>query len=673
MMFPSGNIRSEISRNSENVPGRERRIDDQPWCKDTTAPGALPAAWGPASFWITDWHLPGQQGTKRHRSSREENPLAFNPLAGNALQNRDDVADAVRALFEPLRASFSPGCARVRIGNHGAVFDETAAELEGFARPLWGLVPLAVGGYSFDHWELFRRGIANGTDPFHAEYWGKARHSDQRLVEMAALGFALAMAPEQVWQPLPSGVRSNLVQWLSVINDVTPEGNNWGFFPVLVNLGLKRVGAPYDDAVVQKSLTRLDQFYVGEGWYRDGDVPQLDHYIAFAFHFYGLIYSRLQDKDDPSRAAIYRERAARFAHQYRHWFADDGAAIPFGRSLTYRFAVAAFWGALAFTDINPLPWSEVRGLYLRQLRWWAQRPIADRSGILSVGYGYPNLLMAEEYNSPQSPYWAMKAFLPLAVSPTHPFWRDHESASTAPTLAIQPHPGMIILRSPTHAVSLSSGQSTRRYRQGPAKYAKFAYSSRFGFSVENNCGGQDRGVYDNMLAIAYADDPDQYRVRETVEAASVTPSFIYSRWRPWHDVEVETWLVPIALPWLLRIHRLRATRPIHTKEGGFAIDRTGDRREPVAPAPYSKEGHLVAVLPAGASGIRDLSGGRVALVGRALPNTNVMHPTTIIPMLIGRHPSGARLLVTAVFATAEPKELNQWHRLPTVPNGPWVN
>jgi hypothetical protein len=599
--------------------------------------------------------------------------LTFNPLTGNPLQSRDDVANAVGALFEPLKTTFSTGRARVRVGNHGAHFDNTAAELEGFARPLWGLVPLAAGGYSFDHWELFRCGIANGTDPLHPEFWGTARPYDQRFVEMAAFGFALSMVPEQVWDPLPASVRSNLVRWLGVINKVESGDNNWRFFRVLVNLGLKQIGVPYSATLIEESLRRVDQFYLGKGWYRDGNFPQLDHYVAFAYHFYGLIYARLQAKDDPSRADLYCERAAQFAGEYQHWFGPDGAALPFGRSLTYRFAVASFWGALAFADVATLPWSEVKGLYLRQLRWWSQRPIADRGGILTVGYGYPNLLISEEYNSPQSPYWAMKAFLPLAVSAAHPFWGDEETASTAPGRAIQPHPGMIVLRSATHAVALSSGQSMRRFRQGPAKYAKFAYSSRFGFSVESDCGGVDRGVYDNMLAVAYADDPDRYGVREAVEAVSITHHFIYSRWRPWHDVEVETWLVPVDLPWLMRIHRLRTTRALHTKEGGFAIDRSGDNARTLGSTPRRPQGNLLAQVPAGASGIRDLAGGRQALLMIAPPNTNIIHARTIVPMLIGRHPPGLYLFATGVFATAEPDEFSLWERPPTVPTGPWLN
>ena len=36
-------------------------------------------------------------------------------------------------------------------------------------------------------------------------------------------------------------------------------------------------------------------------------------------------------------------------------------------------------------------------------------------GLLSVGYDYQNMVFAEGYNGPGSPYWAFKTFILLAV------------------------------------------------------------------------------------------------------------------------------------------------------------------------------------------------------------------------------------------------------------------
>ena len=69
-------------------------------------------------------------------------PAIVNPLAGNPLRSRKDVQKALNDLFEPLLPFFSAGGARVSLSETAAHFDRAAADLEGFARPLWGLAPI---------------------------------------------------------------------------------------------------------------------------------------------------------------------------------------------------------------------------------------------------------------------------------------------------------------------------------------------------------------------------------------------------------------------------------------------------------------------------------------------------------------------------------------------------
>lgn len=96
--------------------------------------------------------------------------------------------------------------------------------------------------------------------------------------------------------------------------------------------------------------------------------------------------------------------------------------------MTYRFACGGFWAGLAFADDEALPWGEIKGLYLQHLRWWAKKPIADRDGVLSIGYAYPQLTMSESYNSAGSPYWAFKAFCRWPCRKTTPSgWRRKSS------------------------------------------------------------------------------------------------------------------------------------------------------------------------------------------------------------------------------------------------------
>lgn len=574
----------------------------------------------------------------------------FNPLVANPLRTRADLQHAVRDLFLPLKPYFSPGAALVLPGSTGAHYDHYAAGLEGFSRPLWGLVPLVAGGGDFSDWDLYRRGLSNGTDPDHLEYWGTPGNYDQRLVEMAAIGLALVLVPEHIWEPLSPAAQHNLVHWLSTINAREVVDNNWLFFRVLVNLGLARVGAEHDEAAMHTALDRLDQFYLGGGWYSDGLTAQRDYYVPFGMHYYGLVYAKLAQSRDPERASRYRERAREFAQDFVHWFATSGAALPFGRSLTYRFAQGAFWGALAFADVEALPWGVIKGLVLRHLRWWSDQPIFAPDGTLTIGYAYPNLNVGEQYNSPGSPYWGMKFFLPLALPGSHPFWQAEEQPlPELPPVHHQPHAFMIVCRdrASDHVVALTSGQSEPWIRHAGEKYAKFAYSTAFGFSVPLGRRGLAQTAADSMLALS--DDGEFYRVRERTTESEYVHGALRSLWSPLPGVEVETWLVP-GPPWHIRVHRLRTDRPLWSAEGGFALDRTGDNPIDRAGVEEAGSGFAFAQYPAGASGLRDLSGQREGRVLRLDPNTNLLVPRTVLPTLLAQHAPGEHWLTCAVLA-----------------------
>ena len=68
------------------------------------------------------------------------------PLPGfsdNTFRTRDDFIRAALALIQPLGQYKSPHNARIKIATStGAGFSEAAAQLEGFARPLWVIADL---------------------------------------------------------------------------------------------------------------------------------------------------------------------------------------------------------------------------------------------------------------------------------------------------------------------------------------------------------------------------------------------------------------------------------------------------------------------------------------------------------------------------------------------------
>ncbi|MGM0876506.1 MAG: DUF2264 domain-containing protein [Bacillota bacterium] len=589
------------------------------------------------------------------------------PVTMNPIKARKDICELIKQICNPLKPYYSKGFARIQLGNTSAAYSDAIAEMEGFSRILWGLVPFLAGAdMEYDIWEMQLQGIKNGTNPIHEEYWGDINEYDQKIVEMAVFGVALLLIPEKVWEPLSDEEKVNFSNWLSQINRYKVWDCNWLFFPVLVNLGLKNVGQPFDNERVEENLERIDQFYLSNGWYSDGINGHCDYYVPFAIYYYGLIYAKLMENDDPIRSQQYKSRAEVFAKDFISWFSSNGSSIPYGRSLTYRFAQSAFWSAAVFAEIKPFSLGVMKGLLLRNLRWWFQQPIFNENGILTIGYTYPNLVMAENYNSPGSPYWALKTFLPLALHEEHPFWKaEEEPLPEMKETVIQKEPHMVICRDEDseHILAFNSGHlSTNEHTHTSAKYEKFVYSNVFGFSVPRAEWGLSQGAFDSMLALSEGDN--LYRVKRFCEEYLIEDHFIYTRWKPWNDVEVKTWLVP-GTPWHIRIHCIDTKRLLDAADGGFALGIENKNVKAEIQTTPSKE-ECLAKMSWGASGIKSLQGDGNAELVYPNSNTNLIHSRTVIPTIKTRIKPGTNWLVSAVFG--EPKSNSHEHRWDDVPD-----
>jgi len=566
------------------------------------------------------------------------------PILSNPLKTKQDLQIALMQMYDPLRDFYSEGKAELHLGQSGTRYDEVSAYLEGYARPLWGLIPYEVGGGNADMWEDCLTGFKNGTNPQHEEYWGDVKISTQRNVEMAAIAIGLLMLPEKMWYPLTEEEKDRAATWLYQINRGDVPVNNWCFFTVFVNLALKKLNKPYDQKMLDASLAQIERCYLSDGWYSDGISEQRDYYIAFAMHYYGLVYSKIMSEEDKERSEVYKERARKFADEYIYWFSSDGSSLPFGRSLVYRFAVSAFWGALAFAGVEGIDYGVVKGIYLRNLRWWVKQPIFDSNGVLSIGYRYPNLVFAEGYNSPTSPYWAFKYFIALALPDDHPFWSCEEKPlPKLESQKLQKHPFMINCRDKEHIMAFTAGQNAKwDCAHSTEKYSKFVYSNKFAFSVPKSNDGIVEGSYDSTLALSEGDA--YYRVRKICEEYKIFEKYVYSEWKPWKDVRVQSWIIPL-IPYHIRIHKIKSARVLNCCEGGFSVYR--NERENQQKISY-KNG-VASVSKYGISGVFDLSGGCEAVMILPEANTNLLYPRTYIPTLKSSHEAGEFVLISAVI------------------------
>lgn len=569
------------------------------------------------------------------------------------LTEREDVVAHFCRLMAPLPDSLSAGKARLVIGHTASNYPSAVAEMEGFCRVLWGLAPFIAGGQpDTSEWlVLWQEGITNGTNPTHLEYWGGVGDFDQRAVEIAALAAALCLIPQQrLLDRFNDAIRYQIATYLDQINLAKLHDNNWHWFRVLANLALARLGRDDSSGKLMDSLVSIESFQAGEGWYRDGASGSCDYYSAFAQNYYALLCAAWIDEEHKERAKLLRCQAASFARSYIHWFDAGGAAIPFGRSLVYRMAQAAFWGALAFAGVEALPWGVIKGLYLRNIRWWSRQKVVDRDGLLTLGYAYPNLNVPEDYSAPASPYWAFKAFLPLALPQSHPFWMATEAPlPILPERVPQLQPSVLIVRDEPykHIVAFAGSPATpSRLRHGTEKYGKFCYSSRFGFCVPTARSGLAASAPD--CALLLSEDGEYFRARERSTRVDLSDTAVCSDWQPWQDVSISTWLVPTGSGWHVRIHRLRSFRALMTSEGGFSLPHCGSVKvTEVAHVPRS----MIASADSTLSAIVDLVGPRECRLISVAPNSNVMHPRVVVPCLIGRYNKGTHWLVGAVAAS----------------------
>jgi hypothetical protein len=318
-------------------------------------------------------------------------------------------------------------------------------------------------------------------------------------------------------------------------------------------------------------------------------------------------------------------------------------------------------------------------------------------GTLTIGFTYPNMYMSEDYNSPQSPYWAMKSFLALGLPESHPFWTAEEKplpkSNAHSVVAVRP-PMHIICDAGNHHFLLSMGQYCPwPLKATEAKYGKFAYSSHFGFSVPTGTLIQQIAP-DSTLALS-KDGGDTWRVpwkvsenkfgtatlRNKTEVAETVP-MLQSKWKPWTDADIEvvTTLIPPTNRWpdcYVRNHEITTKGSDEVKiqcvQGGFAIQGRGDKMGEVLPS--MTDTRRIATENSGlfAEGVQEISGAALICsnagasgiqamfrpdehAGQVLKpdaNTNLMWQRTLIPTIRSEIVVQKReSLTSAVFALA---------------------
>lgn len=489
------------------------------------------------------------------------------------------VADT---LLTSIRPFASPGHALVDLPGPASRSGRWSDGLEGFARTFLLAAFRLVGaaGEPAELAEWYARGVATGTDPRSAERWPTPAEKGQAKVETASVALALHLTRPWVWDRFGDRVRHHVIDWLAGMIGTTTPNNNWIWFQNIAQAFLRSVGGPFDAEEIERNIAKTETWYVGDGWYSDGDVSpggnrNFDYYNGWAMHFYPLWYCGIAGVDD----RVYRERLARYLQDAQHLVGADGAPLVQGRSLTYRWAMLApFWLGCLF-DASPLPAGRTRRLASGVLSHFLERGAVDADGLLPLGWYHAFPAIRQTYSGPGSPYWASKGFAGLALPADHPVWTDVEEP-----LVVQTRDVLVALRGPGWLVSATKADGVVRmvnhggdhgkpggYDRDDPFYDRFAYSS---------AGAPDLGQPDPAAPVdshvALVTEDGRPSLRRPYERIAIDGRVAVSRHRAhWVTALGPTLTVASVLRGEIEVRIVRVDdepeRPLRLRIGGAAL------------------------------------------------------------------------------------------------------
>ncbi|GHB83283.1 hypothetical protein GCM10010306_092400 [Streptomyces umbrinus] len=384
--------------------------------------------------------------------------------------------------------------------------------LEGFARTFLAAAfrVAGAGGDDPHGWlDRYASGLAAGTHTpgsDDAESWPLILDhlvQGQPMVESASVALGLRLTTPWLWKNLDADVRDRTEAWLRGALRHTPAPNNWYLFPYTVAGFLESVGRGDAETAAARERARelLEGWYVGDGWYSDGDGRAFDHYNGWALHLYPVMDAHL----DATDAGLYGARLREHLDSFALMFAGNGAPLHFGRSLTYRFAASAAVGLGAVTGHTPLSPGASRRLISGSLRHFLDRGALTEDGLLTRGWHGPHEATLQTYSGPSSPYWASKAFVALLAPQDHPLWTAREEPSPveeADRVLALPSPGLLIQTTRADGIVRlhNHGSDHVRPHEGEAAAADDPHYGRQVFSTHT--GPTARGnIADNHLSV----------------------------------------------------------------------------------------------------------------------------------------------------------------------------
>lgn len=271
------------------------------------------------------------------------------------------------------------------------------------------------------------KGLPNIVNPDHADFLN-FRTEQQPIVDAAYIAQAFLRAPKQLWEPLDSLTKSRFVFEFKVLRTRKPAFNNWLLFSGITEAFLYKIGEQGDPFKIDVAIRKMKDWYVGDGWYKDGDKFAEDYYNSYVIHsmlvdmLEVIVEKKMATKNDYDEAV---KRMVRYSEFQERIISPEGTYPPIGRSITYR--TAAFQALSQVALIEKLP-EHINPAQVRCALTKVMHNLFDANGTFSndgwlqLGLAGHQPEMADQYTSTGSLYLCTTGFLALGLPASNPFW-----------------------------------------------------------------------------------------------------------------------------------------------------------------------------------------------------------------------------------------------------------
>jgi len=279
--------------------------------------------------------------------------------------------------------------------------------------------------------EQAQQSFKHAVDPRSPDYlyWGSPT-SKQPLVDAAFVAQALLSAPGTLWHPLDAVTKQRIIDEFKKIRQIEPPKNNWVLFAAMIETFLLSIGEEIDSARIDSAIDRIQSWYVGDGWYSDGERFHFDHYNGYVIHpmlTEVLRVNAAKGRKDKKLFDIAYKRMKRYASFQERFISPEGFYPVVGRSSTYRAGLFQPLAKLALDKSLPdgISAAQVRCGLTAVLKHLFIPPTFTQQGYLTLGLvGDQQAGIADSYTNTGSLYITSYVFLPLGLSASDPFWSD---------------------------------------------------------------------------------------------------------------------------------------------------------------------------------------------------------------------------------------------------------